>query len=85
MKSSNKSFIFHNPGFVNQIKALFYLKVLLGNSSLPDKCPGKCTSKTRHIEAKATFLMKILVTATTLKTQMNISRSKIEYDKISET
>ena len=36
---------------VDQRKALFYLKILLGNNFPQfDKCPGKYTSKTRQAE-----------------------------------
>ena len=65
---------------MNQRKALFYLKVLLGNNFPQfDKSPGKYSSKTRQVETKLvckqTFFMKILVNTKTLETQMIISQS----------
>ena len=66
---------------VNQVKALFYLKVLLGiNFPQSDKGPGKYISKTLQVEtkhvSKSTFLTKILVNTTALKSQMIISQEK---------
>ena len=68
---------------MNQRKALFYLKVLLGNNFPQfDKSPGKYKSKTRQVETKLvckqTFFMKILVNTKTLETQMIISQSMME-------
>ena len=42
---------------VDQRKALFYLKILLGNNFPQfDKCPGKYTSKTRQVEQNCLYI-----------------------------
>ena len=77
------SLFFKIQDCMNQRKALFYLKVLLGNNFPQfDKSPGKYKSKTRQVETKLvckqTFFMKILVNTKTLETQMIISQSMME-------
>ena len=85
-----RSFIFHNQDYVNQRKALFYLRVLL-DSNFPqfDKSPGNYYSKTRQVKTKSVcksiFFKKKLTNTAALKTQMIISRSLMEWDTITET
>ena len=75
---------------VNQRKSFFYLQVLFGNNFAQfDKSPGKYSSKTCQVEIKPvcnqTFFMKVLLSATALKTQIIISESMMEEDMIGET
>ena len=65
---------------LNDRKALFYLKALLGNNFPQfDKNPGKYIIKTSQVETKPvskySFFTKILVNTTALKTQEIISQS----------
>ena len=94
VKSLNKIFedllFFITQDYVNQRKALFYLRVLLDNNFPQfDKSPGKYYSKTRQVKTKSVcksiFFKKKLTNTTALKTQMIISRSLMEWDTITET
>ena len=65
---------------LNDRKALFYLKALLGNNFPQfDKNPGKYIIKTSQVETKPvskySFFKKILVNTTALKTHEIISQS----------
>ena len=81
-KSFN-NLIFHNSGLCQSKTDIILSMVLLGNNfSQFFKYPGNYTSKSHEVETKPVgkwfFLIKILVNATALKTQMIIIQSMME-------